>query len=195
VKHKEIYEKLYALQEEYNKHTNITRINSREDYYLKHIEDSLAIIPYLNNESSIIDIGSGGGYPGLPLAIELPATKITLNDSILKKTRYLEQVVRDLSLPNVTVIRERAEVLGKNPTFQGKYASATARAVSAIENLLPLISPLLTSGGRLYLMKSGNYQEEIDQAKQIQKKLNLSLEHIHTYKVGNLDRSLIVYRK
>lgn len=195
VKHKDVYEKLYLLQEEYNQHTNITRINSKEDYYLKHIEDSLAIIPFLNQEPSIIDIGSGGGYPGIPLAIELPQTKITLNDSILKKTKYLEQTTKALGLTNTVVVRERAEVLGKDPGFQERYAAAICRAVASIDALLPLLSPLVIPGGRLYIMKGNNYQEELSSAKPIQRKLNVELEHIHLYKVGDFERALLVYRK
>jgi 16S rRNA (guanine527-N7)-methyltransferase len=189
------YEKLYVLQEEYNRHTNITRINCKEDYYLKHIADSLAVLPFLNKEDSIIDVGTGAGYPGIPLAIELPQTKIILNDSIQKKTNYLSQVVQALRLTNASVLRGRAEDLAKLPEHKNNYSAAIARAVADTATLLVYLSPLVRSKGRIYIMKGKTIDEELAAAKKIEAKYQVALEAVREYQVENLERKLLIYKK
>ena len=113
-----LYEKLFSLQTAYNAHTNITRIASKADYYLKHIEDSLALLPFLAGGAAatgrlrLLDIGTGGGYPGIPLAIERPDIFFTFNDATRKKIHYVQSVIQRLPLANAEAVWGRAEALG-----------------------------------------------------------------------------------
>ena len=204
MKNQNIYEKLYALQSAYNAHTNITRISSREDFYLKHIEDSLALLPFVEADASrdlsvravrVIDIGTGAGYPGLPLAIEQPQLQVTLNDATLKKIKYVQSVVEELALPNAKTIWARAEDLSKQKEYKEKYDFVTARAVAEIRELIPLAAPLLKPGGKMLFMKAKNVEAEIAAAKRIAQKEKLKLKEIHKYKLADMDRAIVVYEK
>lgn len=196
LKNKPLYEQLYELQEEYNRHTNITRINNKEDYYNKHIFDSLSLVKLLSQNSTLIDIGSGAGYPGIPLAIERPDIKVTLNDATKKKTIYLESTTKALRLKNIQAIKARAEELGQNKNYREKFDSGTARAVADISILLELISPLIKVGGHIFLMKSKNYQEELGRAEHAQNELHVRLNRIETYYLNDgTERVILVFKK
>lgn len=195
LKNKDLYERLYQLQEEYNAHTNITRINNKEDYYNKHILDSLSLINLIPQNSTLIDIGSGGGYPGLPVAIERPDLKITLNDTIQKKTIYLESTAQKLGLTNVSVVKARAEELGQNKLYRETFDCGTARAVADIAVLLELISPLIKAGGYIYLMKSNNYTAELNNSSHAQTELVTRLFKIERYIIEGVERVILIFKK
>lgn len=191
-----IYEKLYALQEAYNAHTNITRINSKAEFYTKHIQDSLVLLNYIKQDNpKIIDIGTGGGYPGIPLAIELPNASIVLNDSVQKKVKYLHEVKEKLPLSNIQPIWARAEDLAGDGGYREKFDYATARAVAEIRILLEYLSPFVKVGGKLLLMKAKTAEKEVNEAKNAEKKLYLSLSGIDTFTIGDMERAIIVYTK
>ncbi|MCE2929469.1 MAG: class I SAM-dependent methyltransferase, partial [Candidatus Caenarcaniphilales bacterium] len=95
---KDKFDKLYELYSEYNSHTNISAIRDKDSVYKKHFEDSLVIAPYITQKLSIVDIGTGGGFPALPLAICFPKCKITAVDSIGKKTKFIDLVKDELKL-------------------------------------------------------------------------------------------------
>jgi len=189
-----LYEKLYELQTAYNAHTNITRIASKEDYCVKHIEDSLALLPFVD-KGRLIDIGTGGGYPGIPLAIELPELHATLNDSTQKKVKYLQSVITELPLPNARAVWERAEKLNKQKDHHAQYDFVTARAVAEVQELIQLAAPFLKTGGKALFMKAKNIEAEIATAEKIAKKNKMSLEKIHKYKLADMDRAIVVYIK
>ncbi|GBR77100.1 16S rRNA methyltransferase RsmG [Candidatus Termititenax persephonae] len=197
------YEKLFALQTAYNAHTNITRISSREDFYVKHIEDSLALLPFLETDSGagagakfcLFDLGTGAGYPGLPLAIERPGLRVTLNDATLKKIKYVQSVLDALPLPNTEAVWARAEKLGQQREYRGRYDFVAARAVAEIKELLQLSAPFLRLGGRVLLMKAKNVDAEISAAKRTAARNELSLLDVVKYKLANMDRAIVVYTK
>ncbi|MDR1453347.1 MAG: 16S rRNA (guanine(527)-N(7))-methyltransferase RsmG [Candidatus Margulisbacteria bacterium] len=218
-----IYEKLFALQTAYNAHTNITRLSTREDFYLKHIEDSLALLPFLtapfdaaqgpdaerrsptvsplgseveeSRSVRLIDIGTGAGYPGLPLAIERPDLQVTLNDSTLKKIKYVRSAIDALSLPNAQTVWERAEKLNRQKEYQGQYDFVTVRAVAEIKELCQLAAPFLRPDGKALFMKAKNVETEISAAKRAAARSGLSLLDVSKYKLADMDRAIVVYLK
>ena len=193
--YQDVFEKLYLVQEEYNSHTNITRIRSKEEYWVKHIQDSLFLNEHIGSATTIIDVGSGGGYPGLPLAITNPGVRVVLNDSIQKKTRYLNLAKATLALDNVEVITSRAETLGRDSAHRGCYDLAVARAVADTAVLLEYLSPLVKVGGRVLIMKAGEVGEELKRAFGAMQRLSVKKEEVVRYNIGENDRSLLVFTK
>ncbi|MDR2431287.1 MAG: 16S rRNA (guanine(527)-N(7))-methyltransferase RsmG [Candidatus Margulisbacteria bacterium] len=193
----EIYEKLFTLQTAYNAHTNITRLSSREDFYLKHIEDSLALLPFLAAKQNVrlIDIGSGAGYPGLPLAIERPDLRVTLNDATLKKIKYLQSVMQELPLPNAQAAWGRVDALARTPEHRARYAFVTARAVAETRELIQLAAPFLQSGGRALFMKAKKADAEVSAARRAAARNKMSLLAVSKYKLAGMDRAIVVYIK
>jgi 16S rRNA (guanine527-N7)-methyltransferase len=196
-----VYEKLFALQTAYNAHTNITRISSREDFYLKHIEDSLALLPIIDADIErsrsirLFDLGAGAGYPGLPLAIERPELRVTLNDATLKKIKYVQSVIDALPLPNAAAVWGRAEILSQQKEHKGQYDFVTARAVAELQELVQFAAPFLRAGGRALFMKAKNVETEISAAKRAAAKCGLSLLDVTKYKLAEMDRAIVVYVK
>jgi len=164
---------------EANKQFNLTAITEPHEAWTRHILDSLTLVPYLISAEAkrIIDIGSGGGLPGIPLAIVMPHAQFTLVESTGKKARFLEDVAQTLDLPNVNVLNERAETLGRDYGEGGHretYDAVIARAVGRLPVLLELTVPLAKVGGHVLAMKGEKYAEEIANAKQA-----LHLLHAH----------------
>jgi 16S rRNA (guanine527-N7)-methyltransferase len=201
IKSMSVYEKLFALQTAYNAHINITRISSREDFYLKHIEDSLALLPIIDADSErsrsirLIDIGAGAGYPGIPLAIERPELRVTLNDATLKKIKYVQSVIDALPLPNAAAVWGRAENLNQQKEHKGQYDFVTARAVAELQELVQFAAPFLRTGGRALFLKAKNVETEISTAKRAAAKCGLSLLDVTKYKLAEMDRAIVVYVK
>lgn len=148
---------------------NLTAVRDPERVATAHVIDSLAALPLLRElgASGILDIGSGGGFPGLPLAVALPAERTLLVESIGKKARFLETAVADLVALGalragaVSVAATRAEVLGGDPAHRGRWPVVVARAVTSLGDLVDLAVPLLAPGGRLVAWKRGDLADEI----------------------------------
>lgn len=162
-----------------NTRMNLTSVREADEAWDKHIFDSLTLIPLLaelDDNSTIIDIGSGGGLPGIPLAIALPNLRFTLMDATKKKCDYLEQVASALGLSNVRVICSRAESLGQDrgeKTATGRadahrehYDIAMARGVGQIPMLAEITVPLVKIGGLVLMTKGQRAEEELTDAKQ-----------------------------
>ena len=148
---------------EYNEHTNLTAIRQKEEVYLKHFYDSLTLVKAvdLTKVSSLLDIGSGAGFPGMVLKIFFPHLKITLIDANNKKTTFLKLLVDKLQVTNIDIINERVEVFAKSNL--NSFAIVTARAVTNLPVLTELALPLVTKNGFFIAMK-GIIQEELDLA-------------------------------
>ena len=153
-------EKYCTLLIEENKKYNLTSITNIEDIYLKHFYDSLTIskIIKLNNES-LLDIGTGAGFPGIVLKIIYPNLKVTLLDSTLKKCNFLNLIISKLDLKNIKVVNERAEIYSKN--IREKYDIVTSRAVAPLKHLLEYSIPTLKVNGYYIAMKSDVTKELI----------------------------------
>ena len=144
------------LVDEWNARFNLTAIRDRGQQITKHILDSLTVRPWLQGQR-IADIGSGAGFPGIPLAIVEPARRFALIESTGKKCRFLETVRDQLALANVDVIQARAELYRPEP----RYDTVVARAVGPLADLVRFAGPLLASGGRLLAMKGRHPGEEL----------------------------------
>ena len=142
------------LLDEWSARMNLTAIRDRPSQLTKHLLDSLAVQPYLRGER-IADVGSGAGFPGIPLAIVEPHRQFTLIESTGKKCRFLEHVRDALELKNVTVVQSRAESYKPEMRFD----TVLARAVGPVADLVKVAGPLVVGGGRLLAMK-GRYPEQ-----------------------------------
>ena len=147
-----------------NESFNLTANDTKESFMIKNIIDSLLIVKNLNlDEKNILDLGSGAGLPGIPLAIYYKNTNFTLLEPLTKRANFLKEIVQKLGLKNVKVVNERAEIFIKNA--RESYDFVTSRAVSRLNILLELSIPFLKVGGKLIAYKGINYQEEINESK------------------------------
>lgn len=188
-------EKYYNLLIEENNKYNLTSITNKEDVYLKHFYDSITIskIIDLDNES-LLDIGTGAGFPGIVLKIIYPNLKVTLLDSTLKKCNFLNLVITKLNLKDITVINERAEIYSKN--VREKYDVVTSRAVAPLKHLLEYSIPTLKVNGYYIAMKS-DISKELIGINKYEDKLNIKeTDRISfTLPKENSLRTLIKYQK
>lgn len=164
----------------YNEHTNLTAITESNQIYLKHFYDSLTIAKAidLNTINSLIDIGTGAGFPGMVLAICFPSLQVTLLDSNNKKTTFLEHLKNVLKIENVEIIYARSEEYGKK--VQEMYDVVTSRAVTTLPALVELCLPLAKINGYFIPLK-GDAEHEINISEDIIKKLNGNIEEIITF--------------
>lgn len=147
---------------------NLTTVTEPDAMWSKHVADSLTLMPYIVSVEAerVIDVGSGAGFPGIPLAIAMRGAHFTLVDATGKKTRFLEESAAALALGNVTVVQSRAEDLGRDRDgHRGRYDVVTARAVGRLPVLLELTVPLARIGGLVLAIKGAQATAEIDEAK------------------------------
>lgn len=147
-----------------NESFNLTANDTKESFMIKNIIDSLLIVKNLDlDEKNILDLGSGAGLPGIPLAIYYKNTNFTLLEPLTKRANFLKEIAQKLGLKNVKVVNDRAEIFIKNA--RESYDFVTSRAVSRLNILLELSIPFLKVGGKLIAYKGINYQEEINESK------------------------------
>lgn len=152
-----------------NEHVNLTAIENPEIAWERHAFDALTLVPALEKvpaDGHLIDIGSGGGLPGIPLAIACPDLHVTLVESTQKKAAFLSAVASALGLSKVRVLAERAETLATGP-LRGTFDVVTARAVARLSQLVPITAPFAKPGGRLLLIKGQKAPEELSEAARI----------------------------
>lgn len=150
---------------ETNQVMNLTRITDPDDAQIKLLADSLDLLRFIPDDAhSVIDIGSGGGVPGMPIAIARPDLFVTLVDATAKKVRFLDEAAHKLELTNVEAIQARAEELGRNPKRRERFAVATARAVARLATLAELTLPFVRLGGVAILPKGSAADEELAEA-------------------------------
>ncbi len=175
----EKFDNYYRLLIEWNKKINLTAIINYEDVIKKHFLDSVLLLKVYSKDlftsKNIIDVGTGAGFPGLPLAIMLPDAKFTLVDSLNKRIQFLKEVIDILKISNITLIHSRAEELGINSDHREKYDICVSRAVAALPLLLEYCSPFVKKEGVLYMYKSLKVEEEIELSKNALSILNCSI--------------------
>ena len=182
----------YTLLIEWNKKINLTRITDKEDVYLKHFYDSLTIVKEveLSKVETLCDVGTGAGFPGIVLKIFYPNLKVTLIDSLLKRVKYLQNIIEQLKLDDIVAIHTRGE------DYQETFDIVTARAVANIEKLLKYTMHLVKKDGKLIAMKC-NIEEELTE--KIQKEINKKYKLVKINKFylpkENSHRSLVIITK
>lgn len=152
---------------ETNERINLTRIVDRADAEVRHVADALSVLPWLGRPRSIADVGTGGGVPGVPLAIALPGVNVTLIDSTKKKLDAVMAIVRELGLTNVEAVHTRIEA------HELKYDVIVARAVAELEVLVDWCEPLMHSRSILLAMKGPRAQDEVNAAQGLLKRKGL----------------------
>ena len=183
--------KFYKLLVDWNRKINLTRIIEEQDVYLKHFYDSLTIIKEvdLNEEKTLCDVGTGAGFPGIVLKIFYPNLKVTLIDSLEKRIKYLNEVIKELNLQNIEAIHSRGE------DYQGSFDIVTSRAVANIEKLLTYTMHLVKKNG-LFIAMKGNIDKEItpEIEKKISKKYQIVTINKFCLPKENSNRSLVVIK-
>ena len=161
---KQFYDYMNLLIE-WNKKINLTAIIEPKEIILKHFVDSLTVSKYINEKSTLIDVGTGAGFPGIPLKILRNNIKITLVDSLNKRIRFLDEVIEKLNLDNIKTVHGRAEEIGRNKEYREKFDYATSRAVANTATLSEYLIPLVKINGKCIYMKGPDTNEELKNGK------------------------------
>jgi len=189
----EAHEKFLWLLLGENRVMNLTAATTREEVWLRHIADSLLLVPLLEEASTVIDVGTGGGLPGIPLAIQRPDLRLTLLEATHKKCGFLERAVAELELNHVTVQCERSETAARDATLREHFDYAIARAVAPLPVLLEFTVPFVREGGAVLAMKGAQAGRELAEAKNALRILHCSLEEM--FEPGNHGSCVLVIRK
>lgn len=184
------------LMIETNKFLNLTAITEEKEIILKHFIDSLTINKYISEGASIIDVGTGAGFPGIPIKIVREDVKVTLLDSLNKRVNFLNQVIKELELVAINAVHGRAEDFGKNNEYREKFDFVTARAVANLATLSELCLPFIKVGGKFICMK-GNTIDELEEADKAIKILGGKIISKETFTLpeSDIERNIIIIEK
>lgn len=179
---------------EWNKKINLTAIKKEDDIIVKHFIDSIFILKYING-NKIIDIGSGAGFPGIPLKIAENNLDITLLDSVNKKVLFMQDSIEKMGLKNIVAIHGRAEDYAHDIKCREQYDVATSRAVANMSTLVEYMLPFVKVGGFCICMKGPNSDEEIIDSKKAIFKLGGEIKEVKKYSIEGNDRCLVIIKK
>ena len=193
-------QKFYKYMElllEWNKKINLTAIVEPRDVILKHFVDSLTICKELQKNKTLADIGTGDGFPGIPVKILRPDLDITLIDSLNKRVNFLTMVIEALKLEKIIALHGRIEDFGKNKKYREKFDYVTSRAVANLSTLSEYMIPLVKIGGKCICMKGSNIDEELKNAEKAIKTLGGKIEKVDTFLLPDTDmgRNIILIKK
>lgn len=185
------------LLNEWNKKINLTAITEPEDIILKHFIDSLTISKYIGNGTKIIDIGTGAGFPGIPLKIYNDSIDVTLLDSLNKRIIFLNEVIKRLNMRDIRAIHGRAEDFARKKEYRERFDVATSRAVASLRTLLEYMLPFVKKDGICICMKGANITEEIEKSKNALNLLGGKIIKIEEFCLANseIKRNIIIVKK
>ena len=196
---KEQFHRYYELLVEWNKVMNLTGITEYDEVVMKHFVDSLSIVKVngFDNVKSIIDVGTGAGFPGIPLKIVFPEIKITLLDSLNKRIKFLNAVIDELELENIETIHGRAEDFSKKEDYREQYDLCVSRAVANLSTLSEYCLPYVKVGGCFIPYKSGEIDEELNNSKKAVQILGGKIEDVVKFQLPDTDigRSFVKIKK
>ena len=194
----EKFSKYAELLTEWNEKINLTAIIDPEGIVIKHFSDSLSIMPLIPREAkTFIDIGTGAGFPGIPLKIMQDHLKVTLLDSLGKRVKFLNEVCEKLSLKGIESFHGRAEDYGTDKNYREKYDVASARAVASLPVLLEYCLPFVKVGGLFIGMKGPDAKDEINESKKALQVLGGELLEVKNFNLPNSDyeRYVVLVKK
>ena len=189
---------------EKNQVMNLTAITDPEEFALKHFADSLSLLPAVpaaniisSKNVSMIDVGTGAGFPAIPLKIACPNIQLTLLDSLSKRIKFLDDVITAINLNGITTIHSRAEEGGRNPKLRDHFDIAVSRAVASLDVLTEYCLPYVKVGGLFISYKSQDIEEELASSKKAIKLLGGELEDVVRFQLADSDisRSFVLIRK
>ena len=189
------FDKYFSMLVETNKVLNLTAITEEDDVAVKHFLDSALPFNLFPKNASIVDVGSGAGFPALPLKIVRPDLQVCMVDSLNKRINFLNNVVSELKLQNTTATHSRAEDFAKKN--REKFDVAVARAVASLNTLVEYLLPLVKVGGCAIIYKSSKLTEEIETAKKAISVLGGKIEGIKNFVIeeGDLERNILIVKK
>lgn len=189
----------FRLLVEWNEKMNLTAITDEEGVYLKHFYDSITAAFYFpfDKELSLCDVGAGAGFPSIPLKICFPQLKVTIVDSLNKRIGFLQHLVNELNLQDVTLYHDRAETFGKRLDLRESFDVVTARAVARLSVLSELCLPLVKENGYFIPMKAASVTEEIDKGKKALTILGGKIEKVHSFQlpIEESERNILIIKK
>lgn len=194
----------YQILVETNRVMNLTGIVEAAEVAEKHIADSLRLLPYLREMQktkvdqplTLVDVGTGAGLPGVPLAVACPNLQVFLLESQQKRCNFLKKVIEQIHLNNAEIVRGRAEEFGNNEKYREKLDFAVARAVASMPILLEYLAPFVRVGGKIVAMKGSNIEEEMEKSQNARKELALTVDSELQYQLHSGEqRSLVILTK
>ena len=193
------FDRYYELLIEWNRVMNLTGITEYDEVNLKHFTDSLTIVRIkdMENVSTLIDVGTGAGFPGIPIKIAFPYIKVTLLDSLNKRIKFLDQVVEELDLEDVVTLHGRAEDYAKKEEYREQFDLCASRAVANLSTLSEYCLPFIKKGGCFVSYKSADSDEEIQQSEKALDILGGKIEKVDKFVLPGSDmgRALVMIEK
>lgn len=179
----------------WNDKINVTAIVDPDEFIVKHFIDSITINEIVENKGKLLDIGTGAGFPGVPIKLLNDKLSVTLIDAVNKKLNVIRDVSKDMNIDNLEIIHSRAEDLARDKNYREQYDYVTTRAVSNLSTILEYMIPFLKVNGIAICMKGPNYKEEIEDAKNTFKVLGIKLKEVKKYVFEGQERNVLIIEK